>query len=133
MTMGLFYNLFFEYVSTAYSEPEPRSSRIQMKAGHIDNLTLNNLIRDPAITHRIIPVCLEKLSMEFVPCSLRERTIYTISLSMLFQVDPNTNVESILDIPELESLRSLVFRLRGESEISKLPLRRIITDNVYSS
>ena len=112
---------------------ETHSSCIQMKAGHIDNLTLNYLLRCRAITHHIIPVCLEKLNMDVVPCSLRERTIYTISLSTLFQVDLDTNAESILDKRELESLRSLVFRLRGESEISIPPLRRIITDNVYSS
>ena len=100
----------------------PKSSQVEMKAGHIDTLTLNNLITDPATTDCIIPVCLEKLNKEIVPCSLRGRTIYSLSFSTLTQADPNADFGSILDTPELESLRSLVYILKGEVEISRPPL-----------
>ena len=95
---------------------EPGCSRIQMKAGHIDTLTLNNLIRDPVTTHCIIPVCLEELNKETVPCSLRGRTNYFLSFSKLMQVDPNADIKSILAMSEFESLRSLVYKLRGEAD-----------------
>ena len=36
------------------------------------------------------------------------------------------NVKSIMEIPELESLRSLVFRLRGEKEVIKPPLGKVL-------
>lgn len=98
------------------------SSQIQMKAGHIDTLTLNNVIREQATTQCIIPVCLEKLNKEVVPSSLRERIIYNISFSTLMQVSKEADVKSILCMPELESLRSLVFRLSGKVEVDKPPV-----------
>ena len=100
-------------------------SQIQMKAGHIDTLTLNNLIRDQATTKCIIPVCLEELNKEIVPSCLRERNIYSLSFSTLMQADPKADLESILDMPKLESLRSLVYRLRGDPEISRPPLGKV--------
>ena len=96
-------------------------SRIQMKPGHIDTLALNNLIKDQSTTHCIIPVCLEKKDMKIVPSSLRERTIYSLSFGTL-KVDPQTDIDRILDMPELESLRSLVYRLNGIRENDKPPL-----------
>ena len=105
---------------------EPGCSRIQMKVGHIDTPTLNNLIRDSDTTHCIIPVCLEELNKEIVPSSLRGRTIYFLSFSKLMKVDPNADLNSILDIPEFESLRSLVYILRGEEEINRPPLGKVI-------
>ena len=101
---------------------EPGGSQIQMKAGHIDTLTLNNLIRDPVTTQCIIPVCLEELNKEIVPSSLRGRTIYFLSFSKL---DPNVDLESILNTLEFESLRSLVYKLRGAVEISRPPLSKV--------
>ena len=38
-------------------------SRIQMKPGHIERLSLNSLIKGEATAHCIIPVCLENLQM----------------------------------------------------------------------
>ena len=93
-------------------------SQIKMKFGDIDSLALNNLIKGPATTHCVIPVCLEELNKKIVPISLRDRIVYHLSYSTLMQVAEN-NVETILDKPELESLRSLVFRLRGEKEVIK--------------
>ena len=99
------------------------SSLIQMKPGHIGTLALNSLISEEETTRCIIPVCDDSLekSNTVVPSSLRGRTIYCFSFVTLKQVDPE-DVERILNTPELESLRSLVFRLRGESEIWKAPL-----------
>lgn len=103
-----------------------KSSQIQMKPGHIGTLALNSLISEEETTPCIIPVCdgsLEKSNM-VVPSSLRGRTIYCLSFSTLKQVNPEDDVEHILNTPGLESLRSLVFRLKGESEIVKAPLGR---------
>ena len=94
-------------------------SQIQMKVGHISTLTLNSLIRDDITTYCIIPVCLEKLNKEVVPASLRGRTIYHLSFSTLIRVDSRADIESILDKKEFESLRSLVYKLRGISEVYK--------------
>lgn len=104
---------------------QPDVSVIQMKDGHINNLALNNLIKGQATTHCVIPVCLEELNKDIVPISLRDRTVYHLSFSTLMQVDLNTNVEAILEIPQLESLRSLVFKLSGEKEVIKPPLGKV--------
>ena len=104
---------------------DPNSSRIEMKAGHIVTPTLNNLITDPATTNCIIPVCLEEVNKEIVPISLHGRTIYSLSFSALMKVNPNADLRSILDRPELESLRSLVYRLRGELEINRPPISKV--------
>ena len=103
---------------------QPDISLIQMKAGFIDNLALNSLIRDASISHCVIPVCLEKLNMEIVPTSLQGKTIYALSFS---KVNPDVDFNSTLNTPGLESLRSLVYKLRGEPEIYKPPLGEIIT------
>ena len=107
---------------------QPDNSLIQMKPGFIDSLALNSMIRDASISRCVIPVCLEKLNMEIVPTSLRGKTIYSLSFS---KVDPEVDFNAILDTPGLESLRSLVFRLRGESEIDKPPLGEIITVYIH--
>ena len=101
---------------------QPDGSQIQMKAGHINTLTLNYLIKDPVTTQCIIPVCLEELNKEIVPSSLCGRTIYFLSFSKL---DPDADINSILNIPEFESLRSLVYKLRSEVEISRPPLGKV--------
>ena len=100
------------------------SSLIQMKPGHIGTLALNSLISEEETTRCIIPVCDDSLekSNTVVPSSLRGRTIYCFSFATLKQIDPEEDVERILNMRGLESLRSLVFRLRGESEIWKAPL-----------
>ena len=95
---------------------------IKMKAGYINTLALNVLIRDATVTRYIIPVCFDKTSTENVPSSLRGRTIYSLSYSELMQADPSSDINTILDKSEFESLRSLVFRLRGETEVNKPPL-----------
>ena len=103
----------------------PGVSRIEMRAGHIDSLALNNLIRDQATTHCVIPVCLEELNRKIVPVCLCERKIYSISYSTLMQVNSNADVESILEISELESLKSLVYRLKGLKEFLEPPLGKV--------
>ena len=95
---------------------------IQMKAGCISTSTLNTLIREATVTRCIIPVCFDKISTETVPRSLRWRTVYSLSYNKLMQIDPSTDINITLNKPELESLRSLVFRLRGEPEVNKPPL-----------
>ena len=96
--------------------------RIQMKAGYINALALNALISDATATRCIIPVCFDKTSTDKIPSSLRGRTSYPLSYSKLMQADPNTDINTTLNKPELESLRNLVFRLRGEAEVSKPPV-----------
>ena len=73
----------------------------------------------------IIPVCLEELNKEIVPSCLRERNIYSLPFSTLMQADPKADLESILDMPKLEALRSLVYRLRGDPEVSRPPLGKV--------
>ena len=104
---------------------QPSVSVIQMNDGHINNLALNNLIKGQTTTHCVIPVCLEELNKDIVPISLRDRTVYHLSFSTLMRVDRNTNVEAILEIPQLESLKSLVFKLSGEKEVIKPPLGKV--------
>ena len=100
----------------------PDSSCIQMKAGGMHSLALNALISDATVTRCIIPVCFDEATTETVPSSLRGRTIYSLSYKELIQVDPSTDINTILNKSEFESLRSLVFKLRGESEVKKPPL-----------
>lgn len=102
------------------SDPN-KISQIQMCPSHIGTLALNNLIREEATTHCIIPVCPEVLNEEIVPISLRGRNIYHISFSTLMNVETD-HVQTILGMPQLESLRSLVFRLMGESEVYRPPI-----------
>ena len=107
-------SVMFEHLS----DPEVNPC-IKMKAGYINTLALNALIRDATVTRCIIPVCLDKTSTETVPSSLRGRTIYSLSCSELMQADPSSDINTILDASKFESLRSLVFRLRGEAEVNK--------------
>ena len=92
------------------------SSRIEMRAGHLTNLTLNSLIKDSIITQRVIPVFLEQQRMECVPTCVAERTCYALNWSRVMNCDPNAEASVILNTPGLESLRSLVCRLRDEPE-----------------
>ena len=92
---------------------QPSVSVIQMKDGHINSAGLNKLIKAQATTHCIIPVCLEELNIEIVPISLRDRPVYHLSFSTLMRIDLYTNVEAIWKLPELQSLRCLVYRLKG--------------------
>ena len=100
---------------------------IQMGAGYINTLSLNALIRDANVTRYIIPVCFDKTSTETVPSSLRGRTSYSLSYNKLMQIDPSTDINTTLNKPGLESLRSLVFRLRGEPEVNKPPIGKIFS------
>ena len=95
---------------------------IQMGAGYINTLALNALIRDATVTRCIIPVCFDKTSIKTIPSSLRGRTSYSLPYNKLMQIDPSTDINTILNKPELGSLRSLVFRLRGEPEVNKPPV-----------
>ena len=91
-------------------------SRIQMKPGHIDSLSLNSLIKGEETVHCIIPVCLENLQMENIPKSLTERACYFLSISKLKQYeDPSY----ILSLPEFESLQRLVFRLKKQPDADR--------------
>ena len=100
----------------------PDSSCIQMEAGGMNSLALNALISDATVSRCIIPVCFDKATTETVPSSLRGRTIYSLSYNELIQVDPSNDINTILNKSEFESLRRLVFKLRGESEVNKPPL-----------
>lgn len=100
------------------SQPN-KSSRIQMKPGHIDSLTLNSLITGPSTTHCIIPVCLEGIEMKNIPKCLTERSRYSLSLSKLKQFDSNMDRNLILSAPGLESLQDLVYKLRGIPEAER--------------
>lgn len=96
-----------------------KSSRIQMKLGHIDSLSLNSLIKGEATAHCIIPVCLENLQMKNIPKSLTERACYFLSISILRQYeDPSY----ILSLPEFESLQRLVFRLKKQPDADRPPV-----------
>ena len=95
------------------------SLRIEMRAGHLTNLTLNSLIKDSIITQHVIPVFLEQHKMECVPTCVAERTCYALNWSRVMNCDPNAEASVILNTPGLESLRSLVCRLRNEPESVK--------------
>jgi len=101
------------------------SVRIQMRFGHIDNLTLRSLIKENNINQQVIPVLLDKYHIQqmpsdyCIPNNLKERSHYLISISELLEVDPNADADTILDTPGLHSLRSLVFALRGIPEVDK--------------
>ena len=97
-------------------------SRIQMKPGHIDSLSLNSLIKGEATAHCIIPVCLENLQMENVPKSLTERACYFLSICKLKQFDPNEDPNYILGLSEFESLQRLVFRLKKQPDADRPPV-----------
>ena len=101
----------------------PSSSlRIEMKAGHISNLTLNTLIKDDIITYHIIPIFLEQCRKEYVPACLAGRSWYSICITKLLELSHHTaSIDAVLNVPELESLRNLVYRLRGEQVVVKPP------------
>lgn len=104
------------------------SLTIKMKAGHISNLALNALIKDENITNHIIPVFLEQYRRELVPSCLVGRSCYSICITKLLELaNIHGNLETILNTPELESLRSLVCRLRGEPEVVKPPVPTVVT------
>jgi len=95
------------------------SCRIEMRTGHLTNFTLNSLIKDSTITQRVIPVFLEQHRMEYVPTCVAERTCYALNWSRVMNCDPNAETSVILNTPGLESLQSLVCRLRNEPESTK--------------
>ena len=92
------------------------SSRIEMRAGHLTNLTLNSLIKDSHITQHVIPVFLEQHRLDCVPTCVAERTCYALNWSRVMNCDPTAEAGVILSTPGLEQLRSLVCRLRSEVE-----------------
>lgn len=89
--------------------------KIEMKVGHISNLTLNTLIKDENITSYVIPVFLEQYRKEFIPTCLVGRICYVANITKVPSDGPF--IETALNTPELESLRSLVYRLRDEPEV----------------
>ena len=96
------------------------SSNIGMKSGHINNLTLNTLIKDTNITHHIIPIFLEQSSKKFIPTCLAGRSCYLICITKLLELlSRGIAINDALNVRELESLRSLVCLLRGEPEVVK--------------
>ena len=92
------------------------SSRIQMKCGHIDSLSLNSLIKEEPTTSCIIPVCLKDLQMENIPKCLTARSHYHLSLDKL---DSDVDPEMILSLPQFKLLRSLVYRLKKQPEVER--------------
>ena len=101
----------------------PSSSlKIEMKAGHITNLTLNTLIKDEIITYHIIPIFLEQDKKEYIPTCLAGRICYSVCITKLLELSNHSgSIEAVLNAPELESLRDLVCRLRGEPVVVKPP------------
>jgi len=96
------------------------TSTIEMSYGYISNLSLRNICTDEKSTQHVIPVFLEEYQKEYLPTSLRARLSYPISISKWMETtDPNL----LLNTPGLEQLRSLVFRLTGQPEVEKSPLR----------
>lgn len=89
--------------------------KIEMKVGHISNLTLNTLIKDENITNYVIPIFLEQYRKEFIPTCLVGRICYVANITKVPSDGPF--IETALNTPELESLRSLVHRLRDEPEV----------------
>ena len=99
------------------------SVRIEMKAGHISNMTLNALIKDEKITHHIIPVFLEQHRKEFILTCLGGRLCYSINITKIIELSSHgRGIDDILNTPGLEWFRSLVLRLRGEPDAVKPPL-----------
>ena len=94
-------------------------SRVQMKFGHIDSLSLNGLIKEKPTTSCIIPVCLKDLQRENIPKCLTGRSCYHLSLDKLDKLDSDVDPEMILSLPHFESLRSLVYRLKKIPEVEK--------------
>ena len=98
------------------------SLKIEMKAGHISNLTLNVLIKDENITNHIIPIFLKQYRRGLIPTCLAERSYYSINITKVIELSNHgASFDTILNAPELESLRSLVYRLRGEVEVVRPP------------
>ena len=88
-----------------------------MRAGHISNLTLNTLIKDDIITYHIIPIFLEQYRKEYVPACLAGRSWYSVCITKVLEL--SASIDAVLNAPELESLQSLVYRLRGEQMVVK--------------
>jgi len=96
------------------------TSIIEMSYAYISNLSLRNIYTDAKSTQHIIPVFLEEYQEEYLPTSLRARLSYPISISKWMET---TDPTLLLNTPGLEQLRSLVYRLTGQAEVEKSPLR----------
>ena len=94
------------------------SGRIQMSHGFISGLLLSSMIGDRNKTSRIIPVFLDAVNGALLPGVLSQRTSYCANIRVLDTVNGPSSAE-ILNMPGLESLRSLVFRLTGQVEVEK--------------
>ena len=100
-------------------------SKIEMKAGHISNLTLNALIKDKTISYRIIPIFLEQYRKEYIATCLAGRSSFSVHITKLLELlRQGGNIDVMLNTPGLELLQSLVYRLKGE-QVVKPPIHMI--------
>ena len=104
------------------------SSRIEMKFGHINNQALCSLIVDEAVSSHVIPIFLEQYDKSCIPSCLLRTHAYEVNISKAFEVfeghmakpDEETDIDSLLkNMPELESFRSLLYKLSSAQEVIK--------------
>ena len=103
------------------------SSRVEMKYGHINNQTLNNLFVDESVSSHVIPVLLEYYDKECIPTCLLRTSTFTLSINEVLKVFTpdvmksidNIDVISFLNSQGLESFRRLLFRLNNRQEVIK--------------
>ena len=84
---------------------------VNMAVGHIDRLTLRNLLLK--YTEHFLPLCIDDTT-SYIPLSLKERTVYYFPFDKLLQ---NATVQQILDHPDFTSFRRLVATLTRQQEI----------------
>ena len=86
--------------------------RVNMATGHIDRLTLRNLLQQH--TKHFLPLCIDDTSTSYIPPSLRGKTVYHFPFNMLPQ---NSTAQQILDLPDFASVRMLIATLTEQQEI----------------
>ena len=104
------------------------SSRVEMKFGHINNQALCSLIVDESVSSHVIPIFLEQYDKNCIPSCLLRTHAYTVNIRKALEVfepcmakpDKEIDIDSLLkNTPELESFRSLLYRLSGIPEVIK--------------
>jgi len=100
-----------------------KSERVEMGVGHIDTLSLRSLFKDANINQKVnqkvVPIFLDKYQSQQISSNLKERRSYFVSFSKLIELDPDLDASIILKEPDLKSLQSLVYKLRGIPEVEK--------------
>ena len=85
---------------------------VNMDVGHIDRLTLRNLLQQH--TEHFLPLCINDTSTSYIPPNLRGKTVYHFPFDKL---PHNGTAQQILDHPDFASLRMLIATLTGQQEI----------------